>query len=229
MLDKNRITDLEEATELEEGYYIMLDSPTLGTRIFDVNNLKPDNDLYRWDFTKSLIDEKQGKEATLLGSATRGSEGVTISDKTGVIDFLGNDSVSLANGICIEFNFKEITISYSSSSQSSSYVWGDGSNNDGYYFHNNGNLWKMYFSRSQRSSSISWSEEQNKNAFTNGGIIKFEIKNQVANVYYNDNLIQSFDNYTMSTLWGRIGKQYGPKSAHVMTIKSIRIYENEEV
>lgn len=40
MLDTTRITDLEEATEVPSGAYILIESPTLGTRKISIENLE---------------------------------------------------------------------------------------------------------------------------------------------------------------------------------------------
>lgn len=39
MLDENRLTDKEEITELTDDCYILIDSPTQGTRKISVSNL----------------------------------------------------------------------------------------------------------------------------------------------------------------------------------------------
>lgn len=182
--------------------------------------------LYKWDFTKSLVDEVQGKTATLSGSATQGNGGVIISAKDGLLNFLGTDEVT-ADGKVIEIDLSlNIASIYS---QSSWYILSDSSNNEGYYYHQSVNLWKMYYSRAQHTSSISWSEESNYNVLSNGGILKFEVSNQTMNVYLNDELVQKFDNFVATNLYGIIGKAYNTKSANTMTIRSIKIYENEEV
>ena len=225
MLTPERITDLPTAEELESGYFVLIDSPTLGTRKIAAENfIPPKLDLYRWDFTKSLVDEVQGKTATLSGSATQGNDGVVISAKDGLLNFLGSDEVT-ADGKVIEIDLSLNIVSIYS--QSSWYILGDSSNNDGYYFQQSTNVWKMYYSRAQHTSSISWSEESNYNILANGGLLKFEVANQTMNVYLNDELVQQFDNFTTVNLYGIIGKAYGQKSAHTMTIRSIRIYENE--
>lgn len=41
MLTPERITALPTAEELEEGYYVLIDSPTLGTRKIAVENFRP--------------------------------------------------------------------------------------------------------------------------------------------------------------------------------------------
>lgn len=226
-LTPERITALPTAEELEEGYYLLIDSPTLGTRKIAVENfIPPKLDLYRWDFTKSLVDEVQGKTATISGNATQGNDGVVISAKDGFLNFLGSDEVT-ADGKVIEIDLSlNIASIYA---QGSWIILGDSSNNDGYYFQQATNVWKMYYSRAQHNSSISWSEESNYNILANGGILKFEVANQKMNVYLNDELVQQFDNFTTVNLYGIIGKAYGQKSAFTMTIRSIRIYENEEV
>ena len=184
------------------------------------------NYLYKWDFTKSLVDEVQGKTATLSGSATQGNNGVVISAKDGLLNFLGSDEVT-ADGKVIEIDLSlNIASIYSASSY---YILGNSSNNDGFYYQQAGQVWKMYYSRAQHNSIISWSEESNFNILANGGILKFEVTNQTMNVYLNDELVQQFDNFTTVNLYGIIGKAYGQKSAFTMTIRSIKIYENEEV
>ena len=225
MYEGERITNLTEADSIEEGYYLLMESPTLGWRKIAAENLAPDKDLYRWDFTKSLVDEKQGKIAIISGNATQGNDGVIISAGDGLLNFLGNDEVT-ADGKVIEINLSlNIASIYA---QGTWYILGDSSNNDGYYYHQSVNTWKMYYSRAQHNSSISWSEESNFNILANGGILKFEVANQTMNVYLNDELVQKFDNFVTTNLYGIIGKAYGTKSAFTMTIRSIRIYANEE-
>lgn len=50
MLTPERITDLTEAEELESGYYVLVDSPTLGTRKIAVEKFKPE-EVYFANFT----------------------------------------------------------------------------------------------------------------------------------------------------------------------------------
>ena len=64
MYEGERITNLPEADSIEEGYYLLMESPTLGWRKIAVENfIPPEPDyLYKWDFTKSvdpLVDELQ--------------------------------------------------------------------------------------------------------------------------------------------------------------------------
>lgn len=210
------------------GAIFALDSDTVPTGYQETNPPEPPTPepdyLYKWDFTKSLVDEKQGKIATLSGSATQGNNGVIISANDGLLNFLGSDEV-MADGKVIEIdmslNIDDIH------AQRSWFILGDSSNNDGYYFMRPLNTWKMYYSQDQHDSSISWSEVSNFNILANGGILKFEVANQTMKVYLNDELVQQFDNFTTVNLYGIIGKGSSTKSAYTMTIRSIKIYENE--
>ncbi len=210
------------------GAIFALDSDTVPTGYQETTPPEPPTPepdyLYRWDFTKSLVDEVQGKTATISGSATQGNDGVVISAKDGLLNFLGSDEVT-ADGKVIEIDLSlNIASIYA---QGSWTILGDSSNNDGYYYQSGTQTWKMYYSRAQHDSSISWSEESNYNVLANGGILKFEVANQKMNVYLNDELVQQFDNFVTTNLYGIIGKAYSQKSAFTMTIRSIRIYENE--
>lgn len=99
MLTPERITALPTAEELEEGYYVLIDSPTLGTRKIAVENFIPpaDHDLYRWDFTKAvnpLVDEVNGAIATLNNNCEiEAGKGITTKNHGGFVQLISDFSL----------------------------------------------------------------------------------------------------------------------------------------
>lgn len=268
MLDKNRITDLEEATELEEGYYIMLDSPTLGTRKIAVENFvppEPTHDyLYYWDFTKSLVDEIEGAEIELFNGATRDSNGINISGhrqaakwldgidlrgktleiEMGAVDFKPANSQITSNDIGFIATPKKVNTSSSSPwTRYASPLYYRRSTGFGCYGATN-------YDNITQATTLNWS------MYTETGNLTGNTKN-VFNYFSNKNIkiITSNDGGTTSIyfddiLEGIATNNYAVNSDNILTfndaslnpnysnseakfydmiIKTLEIYENEEV
>lgn len=219
MLTPERITQLPEASEIEEGYYLLLDSPTLGTRKFAAENLKPETDLYRWDFTKSLVDEVQGVEAILSGTASRTNEGIFFNSINGSLKLLD----SFENGYTLEIQFGNINFKGSSSF----YYLIRWPANDSYGFVYYGQR-QEYFVRQKgygdrgaisQSGANVFSNKTLKFIFTSLNDLKIFIDD--SQVYSGYSFIRNNDNSTLIIN----GTNY---SLYDSVIKKIRIYANEE-
>lgn len=206
----------------------------------------PHNYLYKWDFTKSLVDEKQGAEATYYGSnaasITRDSEGIhinntnqcvylcsgvelvgktveiSISDYSPVITPKGADSI-----LCHCDDNRIYTIPYLYFSGASEHRWivygyYDSSTNTGY----------------SQTISLTLSPTDLDNS-----VIKFIFgDDKGVSVYLNDSLIGTADklyfnanssHVSINNLY-LLGKNAnsGANNWYNMTISGVRIYENEE-
>lgn len=187
--------------------------------------------LYKWDFTKSLIDEKQGKIATLSGSATQGNDGVVISGNDGVLNFLGETVLDLSSGKTIEIEFT--WDANSRGTTSGMFGVNDGSAVPLYWHNSYGyvayykNIGAQYGSIQQLVKHGDWADYRNSYAFQDNSIIKFVFNNDSYDIYKDDNLIARFEDVILTNCVGIVGKSKDLKnSAYAMTIKSIRIYEN---
>ena len=83
MLTPERITQLPEASEIGESDYMLIDSPTLGTRKILASTFVPPepqhNYLYKWDFTKEvdpLVDEINGQKVVDIYNVTQDNNGL---------------------------------------------------------------------------------------------------------------------------------------------------------
>ena len=206
----------------------------------------PHNYLYKWDFTKSLVDEKQGAEATYYGSnaasITRDSEGIHINNT--------NQCVYLCSGVELVGKTVEISISdYSpvhtpktadsilchcddDRVKSIPYLYFNGAGEHrwvvyGYYDSSTNTGYNQTI-----SSTLSPTDLDNS-------VIKFifgDVKG--VSVYLNDSLIGTADNlyFNANSAHVSINNLYllgktansGANDWYNMTITGVRIYENEE-
>lgn len=106
MLTPERITALPTAEELEEGYYLLIDSPTLGTRKIAVENFIPPakvNYIYDWDFTEGLTDKINGTVAVLNNGVTQDSGGLHFTSSSQFVK-LNTEPLNMKNKtVVIEF------------------------------------------------------------------------------------------------------------------------------
>jgi hypothetical protein len=84
------ILDYEEATSIAPDDYIVMDSPSGGTSkvlASTFGDYRPPAPqlLYDWDFTQSIYDKVNNKEALLLDGAAKTDEGVTLLAKNQMI------------------------------------------------------------------------------------------------------------------------------------------------
>ena len=235
MLDKNRITDLEEATELEEGYYLLIDSPTLGTRKIAVENfIPPDKDLYRWDFTKSLIDEKQGIEFVLNKNGdnypTLNQNGLyfqrTSSSGAGRAVATLNENLF---GKTIEIDYGETNIQRRYSNEQEFFAFSSGG-----YIYRDSSRWGL-----RNASSGGWNDfsaEIGANYFSNKTLKLVIYENSKVDVYSIDGDIETKLNladiiepngYITNNIYLGSGQSEARTIGINFTVKAVRIYENE--
>ena len=206
----------------------------------------PHNYLYKWDFTKSLVDEKQGAEATYYGSnaasITRDSEGIHINNT--------NQCIYLCNNIELVGKTVEISIS-DYSPVNTPKVAGDilcHCDNDRIYTTNylyftgsSGHKWNVtgyYESNTNTGYSQTISSTLSPTDLDNS-VIKFIFGDEKGvSVYLNDDLIGIADklyfnahssHVSINNLY-LLGKNSnsGANDWYNMTITGVRIYENEE-
>lgn len=213
----------------------------------------PHNYLYKWDFTKSLVDEKQGAEATYYGSnaasITRDSEGIHINNEKQCI-YIGQMDMT---GKTLEVDIPYFELAGSSSSNTDFVSHSSSKTNDYYsirslYF-TPGSGWYCYgygsinAYKSDRNSAII--DAQHPLSDINGKTLKIIYKTTGGiDVYFNDTLIGSDstkwfntypDRHSAEFIYlggkpqqgGGSGQTYNGNSYN-MTITGVRIYENEE-
>lgn len=248
MLTPERITALPTAEELEEGYYLLVDSPTLGTRKIAVENFIPpaELDLYRWDFTKSLTDEVQGITAEFMGQnasgITRDAQGLHINNSyqsvyLGEIDLMGC-IVEIEVG---EMNLNVITSQNSDllTNSSAKENCTNGGTEALYYKANVG--WCSYGYVSSTSSSQErhvFSSSLSRNDAFNNKNIKLYFSYGSVSLYVDDVLINKNDNQWFNTdnhscghlfLFGynKYNGSWYNGNIYNITVKKVRIYKNQ--
>lgn len=204
------------------------------------------NYLYKWDFTKSLIDEVEGKEVTLARGAVRTSNGVELTGIGHRInftlpthDFLLNKTIELD---IVKFDFKgnsnydmNFIVQESAKTTATGYLE---------YFSNKG--WKVYGYNAIRSDTLKessiFSSDLDRNAF-NGKTIKLKITRPTSGY-------DLFELYLDNVFVGRVNDVYFPSAnaknnfsigsrnqntatngdqCYDVIISGFRIYANEEV
>ena len=199
MLTPERITDLTEAEELESGYYVLVDSPTLGTRKIAAENFippEPTHDyLYYWDFTKAvdpLVDEVGGVTIQ-QNSGTITSDGILLDS---AYDFIRiSDNLNMV-GKTIEVYVKSFQNRASSSSNvrfimNTSYKsYGTG----GLIYKKDGGGWCPYGYTSAGGSDQTWGQSYNSNIGINdinGKTVKliYDADKKTRTLYFDDVLI----------------------------------------
>lgn len=215
----------------------------------------PHNYLYKWDFTKSLVDEKQDVEADLRGYgqswATRDSSGVHITGQKQFLS-LGNEQISLI-GKTIEIDISEfdfqgdtslntIILSYDGKFMARD----DNPNYLFFYSTTDGNSFSMRSYKQQSVNYDNWkvtkviNDELSRDAI-DGKTIKCIFNSDGTNYFYlNDVLIGSTSecwannaNTAHNNLYIKIGSSDKANdgydgNSYNMTITGVRIYENEE-
>ena len=79
------------------------------TTTFNVTVTKPDLSLYNWDFTKSIVDSKQGVSATLGSGATQGASGLTFDGTNNGWVYLANLSSYSTSAFTVEVDVTTAT------------------------------------------------------------------------------------------------------------------------
>lgn len=224
MLTPERITDLPTAEELESGYYVLVDSPTLGTRKIAVENfIPPENYLYKWDFTKSvdpLVDEIEGAEIELFNGATRDSNGIIINNTSQYVKI----PVALNVNNIYEIDFSNCSKDFGNAQDGRIIAL-----SNRYFCWSYQLKWFVYEDRDLYDDS--GSEYNNDVTILNGKTLKILWDNeQKLCAYADDTLFYKCPqaNKLITSRLFYIGgyNNYGFKN---MTITGIRIYENEEV
>lgn len=231
--DPKKITDAKEMTKLQEGFYLLVDSPTQGTRKFctDAFIAPPEpippeptpTYLYKWNFTKStdpLIDEINGVVATYNNKQARLDEdGFHLINRNSNITF----PLSFEVGKTYELILGEIN---SQVTQNNGKFFIQRTTTNRYDFfglrkENNIYNWKWWIDYTFYDMNISTGDFSNSH-------LKFVIKNQLTEIYLNDTLIGSgnlpFNNYSYQEI--RIGDS-GGQGFFAATIKEFYIYDNE--
>ena len=192
---------------------------------------EPQHDyLYKWDFTKSLVDEVQGVEAVLNNGATRDSGGVHIDNYGGKSVYLLD---TFSNGYTLEIDFGEVYDSHADSPV-------NGYNMVINFPYNTSDYGFRYYRRSditrfgvrqQGHGDRARIDVVGADAFSNK-TLKFIFTSLTdLKIFINDDKVYDYysfiKNDTSSAL--QIGGNSSNDSFYPMTIKAVRIYENEEV
>lgn len=251
-MDKT-ILDYEEATSIAPDDYIVMDSPSGGTSkvlASAFGDYDPELELlYNWDFTKSLVDSIQGKQAVLSNNATRTSEGIVLAAK--------NQRFSLPDinliGKRIEIDVAKFDFKGDINNNHIRFicVGGPGLSYLGLgpliYKYTTPSGWSMYGFRTNYTSSsdsywtvqpwntnLSGTSSEVLNAF-NGKTVKMDFPNKRKSVLYLDNELQGVNEYMYpnndcSTVYigGMDNSSYSYNQFYNATISSIRIYSIPE-
>jgi hypothetical protein len=216
MLDKERLIKAPTITaeEVAEDDYVLIDSPTLGTRKIAAENfIPPKLDLYRWDFTKSLVDEVQGVEA-ILYKCERDENGIYVDGTSNDITFT---NVAFEIGKTYEFKFGNmqykagqtlISFSNDSFNNNSPFSWSSGSkvwgiNQDG---------WK--------ASNVKVKEFPNST-------LKLVILSDRIDIYQDNTKLGYITIVLNSYISFRVGNRFSGTFRNFY-LEAIRIYANEE-
>lgn len=253
--DPKKITDAKEMTKLQEGFYLLVDSPTQGTRKFCTDAFiappeppvppEPTHDyLYKWDFTKSLTDEVSSKNVTLYNNATRDNTGAHINGagqqlyfdaidmigKTIEIDVSYFDFQGGSNGTAtFLINNRDPNAPYKRLSGSFIYFGSNGWGSRGWkgadYANFNTGMLESYYGSSLGVNDIS------------GKTIKVEyLDAHTQKAYIDGQLIGTVDNVYLNNYGGNHTCKYlwiggwgnSTDTCYNMTVTGVRIYENEE-
>jgi hypothetical protein len=241
---EQRIINAPTAEDYTNDSYVLIDGQTNGTRKILISNIlnPPEPDyLYKWDFTKSLIDEIEGSEVTLGANAVRTSSGVFFTGK--------GDRIIFDNTIDIFFKTIEIDVASCDFQGNSNYDMNFliTPTPRTYYasplsfIKNKG--WGAYTYNMGATSQI-YPNTNNRN-YINNGTVKIVTKHHSGSTsevkdiyfYFNGDLVGTINNF-----W--LGDKYQDKSITIgggnesvangdqcynMTITGVRIYENEEM
>lgn len=183
------------------------------------------NYLYKWDFTKSLVDEVQGVTAVLNGGATRDENGLHFQSNAQYCQFLFEDIVTTNKGYTLEMECGEFVRQFNDYQ----YCIATYDKNNGMYtFEKNGNNGWGYFNGSSWVFDKTWAEYNNSNIFDNKKI-SFIFGNSTITLKVDNTIVQNLINTKINKIFRFVGNNNGDNSYNNMTIKAIRIYENEEV
>lgn len=208
------------------------------SKVFFIPDPPEPNYLYKWDFTKSLIDEVQGSEVTLGANASRSSNGVSFTGRGDRIIFdnsinIFNKTIEIDVASCdfkgstsYDMNFLISPTSLTNYASPLSYLKGKG--------------WGVYNSR----NDYVYPNTNDRN-FINNGTVKIVMKQHQGSTsgyqdivfYFNNAFIGSFDNYFLREKLsdknvtigsGNESPATNGDQCYDMTITGCRIYENEE-
>ncbi len=194
--------------------------------------------LYKWDFTKSLVDEVHKREAVLLrlDSSTdypiRDNYGVHIVSSYQGLNLLSeNDIFNTDKDYTIEVKFGNCTTDFSSGSRQvltfkdslqTKYTWVAYNH---YY-------WNLTINGNLQNNDVPIKDRNNLDAFSNNRLIVNIKKNGHIEIYNNDTLYFHKDNVYMNNHlinWLNIGSESVSSTFSQMVIEQVLIYENEEV
>jgi hypothetical protein len=216
MIEKERLIKAPTITaeEVADDDYIMIDSPTLGVRKYLASKLLPEPYLYKWDFTKSLVDEIKGVEAS-LSDATRDDYGVHISSSSSKCILFDREIDS--NGLTLEVEVGDIPNNWGAGTHGRFLMY---DNSNGYIYRGNGIIGWSVYTGGWKNSSISWPFVDFEDIFANK-TVKFVFHSDSFDVYLNDALIQTFvDSYKY--LFKQIGSN--SQASYNFTIKTLKVY-----
>ena len=210
------------------------------SKVFFIPDIPEHDYIYKWDFTKSLVDEIQGSAVTLGANAVRTSSGVSFTGKgdriifdTSVNIFDRTIEIDIANcdfkgNTSYDMNFLIIPTTLTLYASPLSYI-------------KSLNGWGVYNSR----NDYIYPNTNDRNYFNNGTIkIIMETpqggsaEKQNIKLYFNNNLVGGFDKYYLREKISdkniTIGSSNNSTSSngdqcYDMTITGVRIYANEEV
>lgn len=178
------------------------------------------NYLYKWDFTKSRIDEIQGVEAT---GGTSQSDGLHLTDVNSYIDLKCGD---YSKKYVYEIDVHRMSKNYSGNQHGRFITLGE---DQGLIFRYNSSKWEVYLYYNWRNSEITSEIVNDANAFNNKTIkILCNSENKMC-FYANDVLFYKIPYMApVPTTAIMIGSNRG-QSFYNATISGVRIYKNEEV
>lgn len=239
MFEGERITNLPEATEIEEGYYILLESPTLGWRKIAAENFVPPEPdyLYKWDFTKAvdpLVDEINGITFSLDTNAdnypTLTQDGLyfqrTSSSGAGRAIATLNENLQ---GKTVEIDYGETNIARRYSNEQEFFAFSSYG-----YIYRDSSVWGL-----RNASSGGWNDfstEYGANYFSNKTLKLVIYENSKVDVYSINGDIETKLNlsdiiepngYISNKMYLGSGDNKTRTIGINFTVKAVRIYANE--
>ena len=206
MIEKERLIKAPTITaeEVADDDYILIDSPTLGVRKYLASKLLPEPYLYKWDFTKSLVDEKQGITAVLNGGATRDENGLHLQGAAQYCQFLFEDIVTTNKSYTLEMDCGDFVRRLSNAQ----YTLATYDENNGMYTFENagGNGWG-YWNGASWVFDKTWAEYNNSNIFDNKKI-SFIFGNSTITVKVDNTIVQNLSNTEINKIFRFIGNGF---------------------
>lgn len=195
--------------------------------------------LYKWDFTKSLVDEIQGKEVILKNGLTRNNQGLIFNQATQIAT-LGEISL---DGKTIEIDVPSFDCKANASYHMRFLTNTNNPSDNGtgaliYRNKSKYNQWGAFGYTENAYSVCTWSHYglTGENALDNKTVKIIFNQNQNTELYLNDTYIGTSEVYFVPSLtkYVEIGgvssssKASSGDQCYDMTISGVRIYENED-